>query len=68
MVDGLAARLKADGSDAAGWVKLIRAYQVLGRRDDAVKALSDARANLKGNEVGLAQRRGSWHSELGLGS
>ena len=55
MVDGLAARLKADGSDAAGWVKLIRAYQVLGRRDDAVKALSDARANLKGNEVGLAQ-------------
>lgn len=67
MVDGLAARLKADGSDAAGWVKLIRAYQVLGRRDDAVKALSDARANLKGNEVGLAQVE-DLAKQLGLGS
>ncbi len=67
MVDGLAVRLKADGSDAAGWVKLIRAYQVLGRRDDAVKALSDARANLKGNEVGLAEVE-DLAKQLGLGS
>ncbi|MFT3731010.1 MAG: c-type cytochrome biogenesis protein CcmI [Hyphomicrobium sp.] len=67
MVDGLAARLKADGSDAAGWVKLIRAYEVLGRRDDAVKALSDARANLKGNQQGLAQVEDLAH-QLGLGS
>jgi len=55
MVDGLAARLKADGSDVDGWVKLIRAYEVLGRHDDAVKALNDARTNLKGNQGGLAQ-------------
>lgn len=55
MVEGLAARLKADGSDADGWVKLIRAYEVLGRHDDAVKALNDARTNLKGNQGGLAQ-------------
>ena len=67
MVDGLAARLKADGSDAAGWVKLIRAYQVLGRRDDAVKALSDARANLKSNQGGLAQVE-DLARQLGLGS
>lgn len=67
MVDGLAARLKADGSDAAGWVRLIRAYQVLGRRDDAVKALSDARANLKGNQSGLAQVE-DLARQLGLGS
>ncbi len=67
MVDGLAARLKADGSDAAGWVRLIRAYQVLGRRDDAVKALSDARANLKGNQGGLAQVE-DLARQLGLGS
>ncbi len=67
MVDGLAARLKADGSDAAGWVKLIRAYQVLGRHDDAVKALNDARTNLKGNEVGLAQVE-DLARQLGLGS
>lgn len=67
MVDGLAARLKTDGSDPAAWVKLIRAYQVLGRRDDAVKALSDARANLKGNQVGLAQVD-DLARQLGLGS
>jgi cytochrome c-type biogenesis protein CcmH len=67
MVDGLAARLKTDGSDAAGWVKLIRAYQVLGRKDDAVKALSDARSKLKGDEVGLAKVE-SLARELGLGS
>jgi cytochrome c-type biogenesis protein CcmH len=67
MVDGLAARLKTNGSDAAGWVKLIRAYQVLGRKDDAVKALSDARTKLKGDEVGLA-RVETLARELGLGS
>ncbi|MGO4683251.1 c-type cytochrome biogenesis protein CcmI [Hyphomicrobium sp. 2TAF46] len=67
MVDNLASRLKSDGSDAEGWVKLIRAYQVLGRRDDAVKALTDARANLKGNEVGLA-KVDSLARQLGLGS
>jgi cytochrome c-type biogenesis protein CcmH len=67
MVDGLAARLKADGSDADGWVKLIRAYQVLGRRDDAVKALSDARVSLKGNQGGLAEVE-DLARQLGLGS
>ena len=67
MVDGLAARLQADGSDASGWLKLIRAYQVLGRRDDAVKALSDARIKLKGDEVGLA-RVEDLARQLGLGS
>ena len=66
MVDGLAARLKTDGTDATGWLKLIRAYQVLGRQDDAVKALSDARANLKNDQVGLA-RVDDLARELGLG-
>lgn len=67
MVDNLAARLKTDGSDANGWVKLIRAYQVLGRRDDAVKALNDARVSLKGNQGGLAQVE-DLARQLGLGS
>ena len=67
MVDGLAARLKADGTDAAGWVKLIRAYQVLGRRDDAVKALSEARTKLKDDEAGLAHVE-DLARQLGLGS
>lgn len=66
MVDGLASRLKENGSDTAGWLKLIRAYQVLGRHDDAVKALGDARTNLKGDQVGLA-RIDDLARELGLG-
>ena len=67
MVDNLAARLKANGGDVEGWVRLIRAYQVLGRRDDAVKALGDARASLKGNDGGLAQVE-DLARQLGLGS
>ncbi len=51
MVDGLATRLKTDGKDFAGWSKLIRAYQLMGRKDDAVQALSDARAGLAGDET-----------------
>ena len=67
MVDGLAARLKADGTDAAGWLKLIRAYDVLGRRDDAIKALNDARTGLKDDKVGLASVE-DLARQLGLGS
>jgi cytochrome c-type biogenesis protein CcmH len=66
MVDGLAARLKADGSDADGWLKLIRAYEVLGRHDDAVKALNDARTNLKANQGGLVQLE-DLARQLGIG-
>ena len=36
MVDGLAARLKQNGNDLEGWMRLVRAYMVLGRREDAV--------------------------------
>jgi cytochrome c-type biogenesis protein CcmH len=67
MVDGLAARLKADGTDAGGWLKLIRAYHVLGRRNDAIKAVSDAKAGLKGDQTGLA-RVEDLARQLGLGS
>lgn len=49
MVQGLAERLKKDGGDLANWQRLIRAYAVMGRKDDAVAALKDARRNL-GNE------------------
>ncbi len=67
MVEGLAARLKANGNDPAGWVSLIRAYKVLGRGEDAAKALSDARANLKDDKVGLA-RVEDMARKLGVGS
>lgn len=43
MVDRLAERLKQDGSDLDGWLRLVRAYTVLGERDRAMSALGDAR-------------------------
>jgi cytochrome c-type biogenesis protein CcmH len=49
MVGRLAERLKQDGSDVEGWLKLIRAYVVLGERDKAGEAVSHARAALTGD-------------------
>jgi cytochrome c-type biogenesis protein CcmH len=43
MVDRLAERLKRDGSDLEGWLRLVRAYTVLGERERALSALADAR-------------------------
>jgi cytochrome c-type biogenesis protein CcmH len=47
MVDRLAARLSQDGSDVDGWLRLMRAYVVMGERDKARSAASDARRALK---------------------
>lgn len=55
MVSGLAERLKQDGSDLNGWLMLVRAYSVLGRQDDAVTALKDARSQFAGNTDALGQ-------------
>jgi cytochrome c-type biogenesis protein CcmH len=46
MVERLATRLRADGSDVEGWLRLVRAYMVLGERDRARAAASDARRAL----------------------
>jgi cytochrome c-type biogenesis protein CcmH len=43
MVEGLAARLKKDGSDVDGWVRLVRSYTVLGETEKAQTAIDDAR-------------------------
>jgi cytochrome c-type biogenesis protein CcmH len=43
MVERLAERLKQDGSDIEGWLRLVRAYAVLGDRDKARAAAADAR-------------------------
>jgi cytochrome c-type biogenesis protein CcmH len=43
MVEGLAEKLKKDGSDFEGWMRLVRAYTVLGQRDKALAAAADAR-------------------------
>jgi cytochrome c-type biogenesis protein CcmH len=50
MVDMLAARLKADPNDALGWVRLMRAYTVLGETEKAKQALSDARKAFADNK------------------
>ena len=42
MVAGLAARLEQQPADPDGWVRLVRAYLVLERRDDAVKTAGKA--------------------------
>lgn len=65
MVDGLAARLKSDAKDLTGWQRLIRAYQALGRKDEALKAVSDARAGLAGDDASL-QQLDEWVKQLGL--
>jgi len=42
MVDRLAARLKQNGDDVEGWLRLVRAYLVMGEREKAVSARADA--------------------------
>ena len=44
----LADRLHADGNDVDGWLRLVRAYAVLGDRDKAKDAAADARRALCG--------------------
>ena len=67
MVEGLAARLKENGKDLEGWMRLLRSYMVLGRRDEAVAALSSARGQFTGDEKSLAELNVLAES-LGLGS
>jgi cytochrome c-type biogenesis protein CcmH len=43
MVDRLATRLKQNGDDVEGWLRLVRAYMVMGDRDKAMSARADAR-------------------------
>ena len=46
MVDRLAERLKHDGTNVQGWLRLVRAYTVLGEREKAQAAASAARRAL----------------------
>jgi cytochrome c-type biogenesis protein CcmH len=43
MVERLATRLKQNGDDVDGWLRLVRAYLVMGDREKAKSALADAR-------------------------
>ena len=53
MVARLADRLNENGSDIDGWLRLMRAYVVLGERDKALAAAADARNALAGNDDNL---------------
>jgi cytochrome c-type biogenesis protein CcmH len=53
MVDGLAAKLKANPDDLDGWMRLARAYTVLDERDKAADAYEQA-ARLKPDDTGIA--------------
>lgn len=55
MVDRLAARLKTEGEDVEGWLRLVRAYMVLGETEKAKTTLAAARAAVTKNPERLRQ-------------
>ncbi len=69
MIEGMVARLAQkmaeNGSDVEGWLRLIKAYSVLGERDKALTAAANARSALAGNNDNL-RRIGELAKELGL--
>ena len=67
MVDGLAQRLKSNGRDLPGWLRLLNAYAVLDRKDDARAALAEARRNFDG-DARRTRRAFQGRHQLGLGS
>jgi cytochrome c-type biogenesis protein CcmH len=67
MVQNLAARLEQNGGDLPDWLKLVRAYSVLGRKDDAAKALERAKSQFSGDTQALHQLD-ALAAELGLSS
>ncbi|MGL4395561.1 MAG: c-type cytochrome biogenesis protein CcmI [Hyphomicrobium sp.] len=67
MVSGLAERLKADGNNLEGWLRLARAYKVLGRDDDARQAIASARQAFASDEKALSAIA-ALARDIGLGS
>ena len=55
MVERLAVRLKQNGDDVEGWLRLVRAYMVLGDRDKARQALADARQAVSSDAARLRE-------------
>ncbi len=55
MVARLASKLEDDGNDLGGWLKLMNAYNVQGRKSKVMEAYGKARRIFKGNSQALAQ-------------
>jgi cytochrome c-type biogenesis protein CcmH len=55
MVERLATRLKQNGDDVEGWLRLVRAYMVLGDLDKAKSAQTDARQAVANDAERLRQ-------------
>jgi len=67
MVERLAERLKRDGSDVEGWLRLVRAYTVMGDRGQALSAVTEARRAL-GHDADKLRRLDELVKELRLES
>jgi cytochrome c-type biogenesis protein CcmH len=67
MVEGLAQRLKVNGRDLQGWLRLVNAYVVLDRKDAARAALAEARRNFDG-DAGALSELSRLAANLGIGS
>jgi cytochrome c-type biogenesis protein CcmH len=65
MVERLASRLKQNGDDVEGWLRLVRAYMVMGDRDKARSALVDARQAVA-NDAERLRRLNDGLKNLGL--
>jgi cytochrome c-type biogenesis protein CcmH len=65
MVDRLATRLKQNGDDVEGWLRLVRAYMVMGDRDKAKRAQADARQAVA-NDAGRLRQLNEGLKNLGL--
>ncbi|KRQ99513.1 c-type cytochrome biogenesis protein CcmI [Bradyrhizobium valentinum] len=66
MVDRLATRLKQNGDDVEGWLRLMRAYMVMGERDKAASALTEARQAVA-NDTERLRQLNEGVKNLGLG-
>ncbi len=67
MVARLADKLQKNPQDFEGWLRLVRAYSVLGRTADAQRALEDAKKSV-GEDSEKKSRLETLASELGLKS
>ncbi|MGE3987166.1 c-type cytochrome biogenesis protein CcmI [Pseudorhodoplanes sp.] len=65
MVDRLAERLKSDSSDFEGWLRLVRAYAVMGEKEKAKEAFLTAR-NTIGDDAEKRKRLDDLAKGLGI--